>query len=108
MKRINAKAVDLEKVRETLTDMNNEKGVLGLTLLEELEFQRRTLKRMREDIDNDSIEAEYNSYKRSNPIIAGYNAMIKNYSQVLRQVVELLPAEAQTSVSVEELLNEEY
>ena len=108
MKRINVNSVDLGKLKKTFCDMNNERGLLGLALLEEIEFQRRTLIKMREEIDTNSLTAEYSNYKRSNPIIAGYNAMINNYSKLIRQAVELLPNESQTEVSVDDILNEEY
>lgn len=108
MKRINVNSVDLRKLKKTFCDMNNERGLLGLALLEEIEFQRRTLIKMREEIDTNSLTAEYSNYKRSNPIIAGYNAMINNYSKLIRQAVELLPNESQTEVSVDDILNEEY
>lgn len=108
MKRIDVNSVDLGKLKKTFSDMNNERGLLGLALLEEIEFQRRTLIKMREEIDTNSLTAEYSNYKRSNPIIAGYNAMINNYSKLIRQAVELLPNESQTEVSVDDILNEEY
>lgn len=108
MKKINVNSVDLGKLKKTFCDMNNERGLLGLALLEEIEFQRRTLIKMREEIDTNSLTAEYSNYKRSNPIIAGYNAMINNYSKLIRQAVELLPNESQTEVSVDDILNEEY
>lgn len=108
MKRIDVNSIDLGKLKKTFCDMNNERGLLGLALLDEIEFQRRTLIKMREEIDTNSLTAEYSNYKRSNPIIAGYNAMINNYSKLIRQAVELLPNESQTEVSVDDILNEEY
>ncbi len=91
MSKIKINSVDLKKLNDTFTDMNNEKGVLGLALLDEINFQKETLTKMRKDIEESSLVAEYSSYKRSNPIIAGYNAMIKNYSQLIRQCIDLLP-----------------
>ena len=108
MKKIKANSVDLNKLKNVFIEMNNEKGILGLALVEELEFQRETLIKMREEISNSGLVSEYSCYKRSNPIIAGYNAMINNYSKLIRQAVELLPAESQTDVSVDEFLDEEY
>lgn len=108
MKKIDVKSVDLEKLKTTFTGMNNDRGLLGLALLEEITFQQETLVKMREEIATNSLTAEYSNYKRSNPIIAGYNAMINNYSKLIRQAVELLPNEQQTEVSAEDFLNEEY
>lgn len=96
MNKINIKQINLEKLKTTFKEMNDEKGILGLALLDEIEFQRKTLMKMRKDIDESSLIAEYSGYKRTNPIIAGYNAMMKNYSMLIRQVVELLPENANT------------
>ncbi len=108
MSKIRIKSVDLKKLNDTFADMNNEKGILGLALLDEINFQKETLTKMRKDIEESSLVAEYSNYKRSNPIIAGYNAMIKNYSQLIRQCVELLPDTDPTdnSEELEEFLNE--
>lgn len=108
MKKIDVNSVDLGKLKKTFTEMNNEKGLIGLALLEEIEFQKETLVKMRSEIQNSGLVDEYNKYKRSNPVIAGYNAMINNYSKLIRQAVELLPSESQTDVSVDDVLNEEY
>ena len=91
MPKVNVKSVNLKKLEETFQAMDNEKGLLGLALMEEINFQKETLAKMRKDIEESSLIAEYGSYKRSNPIIAGYNAMINNYSKLIRQAVELLP-----------------
>ena len=108
MGKVDIKTVDLGKLKNTFESMNNEKGILGLALLDEILFQRETLKKMRDGIENDSITSEYNGYQRSNPIIAGYNAMINNYSKLIRQAVELLPSENQIDVCVDDLINGNY
>ena len=108
MTKVKVNCVDLEKVKKAFIDMDNEKGILGLSLMEEIIFQKRTLAKMREQLDNDSITSEYNGYQRSNPIIAGYNAMINNYSKLVRQVVELLPDNIEVEMSAEELINAEF
>lgn len=95
MPKVNVNTVNLEKVKNTFTEMNNEKGLLGLALMDEINFQKETLAKMRKEIAENSLTAEYSNYKRSNPIIAGYNAMINNYSKLVRQAVELLPKETE-------------
>lgn len=91
MAKVDVNSVDLKELKTAFEGMNTEKGKLGLALLDEICFQQQTLIKMRKGIENDSITSEYNGYQRSNPIIAGYNAMIKNYSMLIRQAVELLP-----------------
>lgn len=99
---------DLTRIEEALKKMNNEKGDVGLSLLEEISFMKQTLKKMRKEIAESSLTAEYSSYKRSNPIIAGYNAMINNYSKLTRQLADLLPKEASDLKSLEDILKEDY
>ncbi|MBR2785041.1 MAG: hypothetical protein IKD74_03540 [Clostridia bacterium] len=108
MTKVNVKTIDFKKLEKAFTEMDNEKGEAGLSILEEMKFQKKTLSKMREDIENSSLIAEYSNYKRSNPVIAGYNAMINNYSKLVKQAIELLPNENQTEVNVDDLLNEEY
>lgn len=108
MTKVNVNSINLERLKKAFTEMNNERGDTGLALLEEIEFQKETLIEMRKEIAESGLVAEYNKYKRSNPIIAGYNAMINNYSKLIRQAVELLPSEKQTEVNVDDVLNEEY
>lgn len=108
MAKIKPNLVDLDKIEKTFIDMDNEKGVLGLSILEEVKFQKDTLKKMRKEITGSGLVDEYNAYKRSNPIIAGYNAMIKNYSQLVRQLIDLLPNDVNvdTTEELEEFLND--
>ena len=108
MGKVKVNTVDLQKVRQVFVEMNSEKGLLGLALLDEIDFQKETLSKMRKGIENESITSEYNGYQRSNPIIAGYNAMINNYSKLVRQVVEMLPENVEVEVSAEELADMEY
>lgn len=93
MAKLDVNSVNLKRLEETFTDMNNDKGDFGLALLQEINFQKKTLEKMRESIEKDSLKSEYNGYVRSNPIIAGYNAMVNNYSKLIRQAVDLLPEE---------------
>ena len=93
MKRKKVVEVDLTRIEDTFKKMNNEKAQVGLSLLEEVAFMRETLIKMRKDITESSLTSEYNGYQRSNPIIAGYNAMINNYSKLTRQLADLLPKE---------------
>ena len=91
MKKVDVNSVDLKRLHDTFTEMNNDKGDFGLALLAEISFQKETLEKMRASIKQDSLKSEYNGYVRSNPIIAGYNAMVNNYSKLIRQAVDLLP-----------------
>lgn len=106
MPKVNVNTVNLEKVKNTFTEMNNEKGLLGLALMDEINFQKETLAKMRKEIAENSLTAEYSNYKRSNPIIAGYNAMINNYSKLVRQAVELLPKETEIEDNFDDFIED--
>ena len=106
MPKVNVNTVNLKRVRDAFTEMNNEKGLLGLALLDEIDFQKETLAKMRKNIESESITSEYNGYQRSNPIIAGYNAMINNYSKLVRQAVELLPKETEIEDNFDDFIED--
>lgn len=108
MPKIKTNSVDLTELKKSFESMDNEKGKIGLALLDEIIFQQTTLAKMRKDIEESSLIAEYSNYKRSNPVIAGYNAMIKNYSTLIKQAVELLPETLENEMSASDLMNIEY
>lgn len=106
MPKVNVNSVDLKELKKTFLGMDNEKGKLGLALMDEITFQQETLTKMRKGIEKESITSEYNGYQRSNPIIAGYNAMINNYSKLIRQAVELLPTDNNNSDNFDDFIED--
>lgn len=85
--------------------MGNDKGKIGLDLLIEVQFMKKTLERLREEIDkNDLImEMQQGSYSidRSNPALKTYNTTITNYNKLIKQLTDLLPNE-DTKIKVDE------
>lgn len=77
--------------------MDNDKGKVGLELLVEVQFMKRTLERLREEIDKSDliIEMQQGSYSidRSNPAINSYNTTITNYNKLIKQLTDLLPSD---------------
>lgn len=78
--------------------MNSEKGMLGLTLIKELEFMKKTLTKLKKELNEKGVVTEMPqgkySIERANPALTQYNAMIKNYQSTVKQINELLPKDS--------------
>lgn len=78
--------------------MNSEKGMLGLTLIKELEFMKKTLTKLKKELNEKGVVTEMSqgkySIERANPALTQYNAMIKNYQSTVKQINELLPKDS--------------
>lgn len=85
--------------------MENDKGKIGLDLLVEVQFMKKTLERLREEIDNNDLvmEMQQGSYSidRSNPALKTYNTTITNYNKLIKQLTDLLPNQ-DTKTNVDE------
>ena len=88
------KLKDLKQIFETL---DVDKKTLGLSLLDEAMFCGETLKKLKEDIENDGTvvdmcQGNY-SIKRANPALNSYNQLVKNYQSLIKQMKDLLSSE---------------
>lgn len=87
----------LSELETTFKNMDNDKGKVGLDLLIEAQFMKKTLERLRNEIDNHDlvVEMQQGSYSidRSNPAINTYNTTITNYNKIIKQLIDLLPAD---------------
>ena len=87
----------LSELETTFKNMDNDKGKVGLDLLIEAQFMKKTLERLRDEIDNHDlvVEMQQGSYSidRSNPAINTYNTTITNYNKIIKQLIDLLPAD---------------
>lgn len=85
----------LSSLKKTFTEMDNDKGVLGLSLISEAEFLEGTLQKLKaqvkkEGVVTDMCQGAY-SINRENPALRSYNTSIKNYQALIKQITELLP-----------------
>lgn len=85
----------LSSLKKTFTEMDNDKGVLGLSLIGEAEFLEGTLQKLKaqvkkEGVVTDMCQGAY-SINRENPALRSYNTSIKNYQALIKQITELLP-----------------
>lgn len=89
------KEIDLKSVKETLQNMNSDKGKLGLSLLEEAEFMKQTLEHLKKNIKEHGVvtkmcQGNYD-IDRANPALNQYNSLIKNYNSTIKQIYDILP-----------------
>lgn len=73
---------------------NEDVSVLGQNLLKELKFMKTTLQSLKKEIKERGVivimpQGNYD-IERSNPAIASYNTMVKNYNSTIKQIYELI------------------
>ena len=84
---------------------------LGLSLIAEIEFMKKTLTSLKKEINTNGVVTEmcqgkYN-ISRANPAITAYNAMVKNYNSTIKQVYDLLkPSQKEMSDDFDEFLEQ--
>lgn len=91
------KGIDINSVKDTFLDMGNDKGKLGLALIEEAKFMKTTLTKLKRKIRSDGVvtamcQGKYD-IERANPALSQYNMVIKNYQSCINNIVNLLPKE---------------
>lgn len=100
MKKI--KEIDLKAVRDALEKMDNDKTTLGLSLLEEAEFMKATLNRLKVKIEEEDVVVSMCQGKydidRANPALSQYNMMIKNYQTCIKNLLDIIPADNSNDV----------
>lgn len=87
--------VDLSSIKSTLKEMDSDTARLGLNLLVEAEFMKKTLKKLKKDINEKGVitempQGEY-SIDRANPSLTQYNSLVKNYNATIKQIADILP-----------------
>lgn len=87
--------IDLSSVKSTLKEMDSDIAKLGLNLLIEAEFMKKTLKKLKKDINDNGVitdmqQGDY-SIQRANPSLSQYNSLVKNYNATIKQITEILP-----------------
>ena len=92
-----SKPINFKAVKNVLNEMPEDKSMLGLALIKELEFMKKTMAKLKSEITKNGVVTQMDQGKyfidRANPAITQYNAMIKNYNSTIKQVYELIPKE---------------
>lgn len=95
------KPVNLKILKNAFNEMDNETGMLGLSLLKELEFMKSTITKLQREVKQKGVvtlmdQGKY-SVERANPALVQYNAMVKNYQSTVKQINDLLPKDLSDS-----------
>ena len=95
------KEIDIISVKDTFKEMGTDKAQLGLSLIEEAEFMKNTLKQLKSKVESDGVvtsmcQGKYD-IERANPALSQYNMLIKNYQTCINNIVNLLPKEELTA-----------
>lgn len=89
------KQINFKSLKRAFNEMPEEKAMLGLSLIKELEFMKKTLTKLKKELAEKGVVTKMDQGKyyieRANPALAQYNAMIKNYQSTAKQITELLP-----------------
>ena len=92
------KPVNFKILKKAFNEMDNEKGMLGLSLLKELEFMKRTINKLQKEVKDKGVVTQMDQGKyyveRANPALVQYNAMVKNYQSTVKQINDLLPKDS--------------
>lgn len=92
------KVIDISNLRKVFESLNDNKSKLALSLLDKAEFMNKTLTDLEKKIKEDGVVTvmPQGSYviERENPALRSYNTTIKNYTSVVKQIVDLLPESA--------------
>lgn len=90
-----SKQNNLKALKSTFENMENDRGKLGLSILGELDFINKTLKKLKKEIKDNGVVTDMSqgsySIKRSNPALNTYNITIKNYNALISKLNDLLP-----------------
>ena len=92
------KPINFKNLKKLFNEMDNEKGMLGLALIKELEFMKKTLNKLKKELVEKGVVTEMSQGKysidRANPALTQYNSMIKNYQSTVKQINDLLPKDS--------------
>ena len=90
------KNVDLKVLKILFEENDTAKSKLALSLLDKAEFMEETLKILQEKVKKDGVVTSMcqGTYEidRENPALRSYNTTIKNYTSVIKQLNDMLPA----------------
>lgn len=86
---------DMRKVKEILKLVPEDKLPIAKSLYAELEFMQKTLKALKQQIEEDGPTAMFKQgrqqFLREHPALKAYNVTIKNYNNTYKQLTDLLP-----------------
>jgi len=99
---------ELARLRKIFRDMDEDRKRISEGLVQEAAFMRVTLEETREIIDREGVVERFEQgaqkFLREHPATKVYASMINRYTAVVKQLVDLLPANAKGKVEADELM----
>ncbi|MRS02179.1 hypothetical protein EG832_02965 [bacterium] len=91
---------EIERLTGILNGLTDDQLTVADNLIREAAFMKIALQGLKDEINKDGPVEMFtqgpNSYKRQHPALSGYNALVKNYTVVIKQLIDMIP-EANTS-----------
>ena len=86
---------NINDLRAVFENINDNKSKLALSLLDKADFMNKTLLDLEKKVKEDGVvtlmpQGSY-AIERENPALRSYNTTVKNYTSVVKQIVDLLP-----------------
>lgn len=102
--------IDLNLVKKALESIDSSKSTLGLNLLTEASFMKKTLKKLKKNINDNGVitkmpQGDY-EIERANPSLTQYNSLVKNYNSTIKQIVDLLADDFGMNIPIEDEFDE--
>lgn len=86
---------DMKKLKAILKQIPKERQAIAQSLYNELVFMQQTLEKLKRQIEEEGPTAMFKQGKqeflREHPALKGYNTTVQRYSQLYKQLTELLP-----------------
>ena len=90
----------IEELKKVFRELNDNRSKLALSLLDKAEFLEATLEKLKSKVTELGVITSMcqGSYEidRENPALKSYNTTVKNYTSVIKQLNDMLPAESDT------------
>lgn len=105
------KEIDLISIKGTIDTLDNDKKVMCMSLLDEIIFMKQTLIDLKKQVSDNGVVTKMCQGKydidRANPALNQYNTLIKNYTNCIKQLNDLLPKDIEVNnSSFEEFIDE--
>lgn len=93
-KKVNKK-YDVKTLKTLFDGLSDSKSKLAQNLLNKAEFLEKTLDKLKQKVEADGVIVEMcqgtYSIEREHPALRSYNTTIKNYSNIIKQLSDMLP-----------------
>ncbi len=91
---------EIARLNKILADVDDKKRKTAEGLIEESAFMRATLQELKQEIDingpiDEMSQGDY-SILREHPALKSYNTVIQRYTNIIKQLLDLLPKDVQT------------